>query len=94
MEFFHQGDLEKQLNLPVSMLCDRDTTSIPKSQPGFISFVTPFFQSLQMIMPNLQEVLDNFKQNSKTWNKYEETEEDKKCYVKAEGEQEESKKSS
>ena len=30
-EFFHQGDLEKHQNLPVSFLCDRETTSIAKS---------------------------------------------------------------
>lgn len=29
-EFFHQGDLEKRLNLPVSMFCDRTNTDIPK----------------------------------------------------------------
>lgn len=35
-EFFMQGDLEKEKNLPVSMLCDRTTTHVAKSQPGFI----------------------------------------------------------
>jgi hypothetical protein len=29
-EFYQQGDLEKQLHLPVSMYCDRDTTDIAK----------------------------------------------------------------
>ena len=29
-EFFYQGDLEKRLNLPVSMFCDRTNTDIPK----------------------------------------------------------------
>lgn len=31
-EFFHQGDRERELGLPVSPLCDRTTTNIPKSQ--------------------------------------------------------------
>ena len=35
-EFFHQGDVEKEKGLPVSFLCDRETTQIPKSQPGFL----------------------------------------------------------
>ena len=35
-EFFHQGDLEKEKGLPVSMYCDRNNTDIPKSQAGFI----------------------------------------------------------
>jgi cAMP-specific phosphodiesterase 4 len=30
-EFFTQGDLEKENNLPVSMLCDRCTTHVAKS---------------------------------------------------------------
>jgi calcium/calmodulin-dependent 3',5'-cyclic nucleotide phosphodiesterase len=33
-EFFQQGDREKQLSLPISPLCDRNTTSIPGSQLG------------------------------------------------------------
>ena len=33
-EFFQQGDREKQLSLPPSPLCDRNTTSIPESQLG------------------------------------------------------------
>lgn len=38
-EFFRQGDYERQLNLPVTVLCDRLTTSIPKIQVGFFKFV-------------------------------------------------------
>lgn len=33
-EFFRQGDYERQLNLPVTSLCDRHTTSVPKIQAG------------------------------------------------------------
>ena len=33
-EFFEQGDREKQLSLPPSPLCDRNTTNIPESQLG------------------------------------------------------------
>ena len=33
-EFFMQGDKEKELNLPCSPLCDRNTTAIPESQVG------------------------------------------------------------
>ncbi|XP_055534582.1 uncharacterized protein LOC129724022 isoform X2 [Wyeomyia smithii] len=38
-EFFRQGDYERQLNLPVTSLCDRHSTSVPKIQTGFFKFV-------------------------------------------------------
>ncbi|GLG93651.1 cAMP-specific 3',5'-cyclic phosphodiesterase [Gryllus bimaculatus] len=44
-EFFRQGDYERQLNLPVTSLCDRQTTSVPKIQAGFFRFVvSPLFE--------------------------------------------------
>ncbi|EDV26876.1 uncharacterized protein TRIADDRAFT_23032, partial [Trichoplax adhaerens] len=43
-EFFKQGELEHQLGLPYSPLCDKTTTKIPESQVGFINFiVNPLF---------------------------------------------------
>ncbi|XP_059620255.1 uncharacterized protein LOC132264168 [Phlebotomus argentipes] len=43
-EFFRQGDYERQLNLPVTSLCDRFSTTVPKIQVGFFKFVvTPLF---------------------------------------------------
>ena len=84
-EFFDQGDLEKQEGLPVSMLCDRETTNIAASQPGFIKFVTePLFQALYNVMPELQQCLDNLRSNSQKWQSYEETKEDKIYYLKKE----------
>ena len=52
-EFFNQGDLEKELNLPVSFLCDREKTDIANSQPGFMSFiVVPQFKAITEILPD------------------------------------------
>ena len=69
-EFWKQGDLEKDLNLPVSFLCDRDDINIPKSQVGFISgFVIPTYESLISIFPTLRFTLDNAKNNLKEWQK-------------------------
>ena len=69
-EFWKQGDLEKDLNLPVSFLCDRDDINIPKSQVGFISgFVIPTYESLITIFPTLRFTLDNAKNNLKEWQK-------------------------
>lgn len=38
-EFFAQGDLERQMNMPISMLMDKQTTNIAVSQINFINFV-------------------------------------------------------
>jgi len=54
-EFFAQGDIEKEENLPVSFLCDRETTNVAASQPGFANFVVlPLFKALVEIIPNVQ----------------------------------------
>ena len=63
-EFFKQGDLEKEKGLPVSLLCDRDTTDINKAMIGFINFVTkPSFEILINIVPECNAYLSNMKQN-------------------------------
>ncbi|XP_065088372.1 dual specificity calcium/calmodulin-dependent 3',5'-cyclic nucleotide phosphodiesterase 1A-like isoform X4 [Ochlerotatus camptorhynchus] len=38
-EFFRQGDLEQELGLPFSPLCDRNNTLVAESQIGFIEFI-------------------------------------------------------
>ncbi len=52
-EFFFQGDVEREYDLPVSPLCDKGTVNVPKNQVGFINF---------LCMP-LFEVWTNFLQN-------------------------------
>jgi cAMP-specific phosphodiesterase 4 len=39
VEFHSQGDLEKQMKIPISPLCDRDHFNLAKSQLGFVAFV-------------------------------------------------------
>ena len=34
-----KGDLEREMGLEISPLCDRKTISIPQSQIGFISYI-------------------------------------------------------
>ena len=69
-EFWRQGDLEKELNLPVSFLCDRADINIPKSQIGFISgFIIPTFESLVTIFPTLRYTIENANTNLKEWKK-------------------------
>ena len=65
-EFFRQGDYERQLNLPVTALCDRHTTSIPKIQVGFFKFmVLPLYEEWHRFLDDafsrslIQYLLDN-----------------------------------
>lgn len=63
-EFFDQGDKEKELGLPVSYLCDRNTVTIPDSQLGFIKFIVyPLFNSLSDVYPNIKMILSLIKSN-------------------------------
>jgi len=60
-EFFRQGDREKELGLPVSPLCDRDTVSRPESQKGFIEFIIkPTFEVLVEVLPLIGKRLSRF----------------------------------
>jgi len=72
-EFFMQGDLEKKKGLPVSFLCDRSTTNIPKSQIGFITnIVMPNFKMLGMLSSNCDIFVDNLLINIENWKKEDE----------------------
>lgn len=65
-EFFNQGDEERKLGLPISLLCDRNTTNIPKSQIGFINFaVKPSYDAIMQFIPEIQPYMDNIKSNLK-----------------------------
>lgn len=65
----------------MSFLCDRDTTAVAQSQPGFVNFiVAPLFSTLCDLMPNLTPLLESAKSNAAKWKDYEETEKDKAIY--------------
>lgn len=58
-EFFAQGDKERAMGLEISLLCDRKTTNVAKSQIGFISFVVqPYFEALTKLLPEMQFTVD------------------------------------
>ena len=69
-EFWNQGDKEKNMKLPVSFLCDRNDTNVPKSQVGFISgFILPTFEILVTMFPTLSYTTENAKINISEWQK-------------------------
>lgn len=63
-EFFRQGDKERQLEIPISFLCDRHTVSIEGSQIGFIDgIVLPFALPIIEIFPTLSFFTKNLSEN-------------------------------
>lgn len=67
-EFFHQGDEEKRLGLPVGMLNDRDKINRPGSQHGFINFlVAPLVVSTVKLFPGLHELYSQMARNMAQW---------------------------
>lgn len=69
-EFFRQGDYERRLNLPVTPLCDRHTTSIPKIQAGFFKHVvTPLYIEWHRFLGDGLSVslMEYLKMNQKKW---------------------------
>lgn len=80
-EFFQQGDQEKFENLQVSFLCDRETTNVAQSQPGFLNFIViPLFKALAEAIPAVQDCVDSAEMNVASWSTYDESEEERKCY--------------
>lgn len=69
-EFWQQGDTEKNLGVPVSFLCDRNTAEVPKSQIGFIrGIVLPTFEVLIELLPTLDYLRDEIENNLNEWGK-------------------------
>ena len=65
-EFFRQGDLEKKLGIPISMMCDRLTTNVNQAMIGFISFVVmPTIDILYNFLPEIPEYSKNIQENLK-----------------------------
>ena len=67
-EYFLQGDIEREMNLDISPMCDRFHTNIPESQVYFInSFVLPMFKSLEKIAPRIRNCIESTLQNISRW---------------------------
>ncbi|KAH1003670.1 hypothetical protein HUJ04_003551 [Dendroctonus ponderosae] len=73
-EFFRQGEFERELGLPVTSICDQQTTSVAKIQVGFFRFVVmPLFSEWHRFMrsalsTHMMEMLDS---NRRRWEEQE-----------------------
>ncbi|GFR48408.1 hypothetical protein Agub_g10302 [Astrephomene gubernaculifera] len=67
-EFFRQGDMERQLGLPISPLFDRSKQGVSKSQVGFFDFVAlPLVFALSKAFPGAQSLMRCFWSNYNHW---------------------------
>jgi len=67
-EFSLQGDKERSQGLPVSPMCDRNTTILCNMQMGFIEFaVNPLLSTFVKVFPSLYEVAFNIRDNFCSW---------------------------
>jgi len=67
-EFFEQGDKERIRGLPVSPLCDRETSMIEDGQKGFIKFVVmPIFEPWAKLVPEAQIAISHLESNLAFW---------------------------
>ncbi|XP_066905284.1 uncharacterized protein [Halyomorpha halys] len=69
-EFFRQGDYERQLNLPVTAICDRQSISVPKIQAGFFKYVVaPLFEEWHRFLdtPLSKSMMKYLRENQARW---------------------------
>jgi hypothetical protein len=68
LEFFHQGDLEKALGLPVTFLMDRAKPGLSETQAGFFQFVVdPLFAALEVAFPGAKPMGEGVAANKAMW---------------------------
>jgi hypothetical protein len=68
IEFFQQGDKERELGIPISFLMDRATTNVAKAQDGFIKgLIKPAFVMLEKMLPGMALNLKYMDENVDKW---------------------------
>ncbi|CAH1179104.1 unnamed protein product [Phaedon cochleariae] len=73
-EFFRQGEFERQLNLPVTSICDRQSTSVARIQVGFFKIVvTPLFTEWHRFMHSRlsTRMMRTLEENQRRWRELE-----------------------
>ncbi|XP_074060903.1 3',5'-cyclic-AMP phosphodiesterase 4C isoform X3 [Macrotis lagotis] len=65
VEFFQQGDREREKGIEISPMCDKHTASVEKSQVGFIDYIAhPLWETwADLVHPDAQEILDTLEDN-------------------------------
>ncbi|KAM9790129.1 3',5'-cyclic-AMP phosphodiesterase 4C isoform 4-T5 [Syngnathus typhle] len=65
VEFFTQGDRERDKGMEISPMCDKHNASIEKTQVGFIDYIVhPLWETwADLVHPDAQEILDTLEDN-------------------------------
>ncbi|XP_030073668.1 3',5'-cyclic-AMP phosphodiesterase 4C isoform X2 [Microcaecilia unicolor] len=65
VEFFQQGDREREKGMEISPMCDKHNASVEKSQVGFIDYIVhPLWEAwADLVHPDAQEILDTLEDN-------------------------------
>ncbi|XP_037837875.1 cAMP-specific 3',5'-cyclic phosphodiesterase 4C-like isoform X3 [Kryptolebias marmoratus] len=65
VEFFTQGDRERDRGMEISPMCDKQNASIEKNQVGFIDYIVhPLWETwADLVHPDAQEILDMLEDN-------------------------------
>uniref|UniRef100_A0A3Q1K4B2 Phosphodiesterase n=1 Tax=Anabas testudineus TaxID=64144 RepID=A0A3Q1K4B2_ANATE len=65
VEFFTQGDRERDRGMEISPMCDKHNASIEKNQVGFIDYIVhPLWETwADLVHPDAQEILDTLEDN-------------------------------
>lgn len=65
VEFFSQGDRERDKGIDVSPMCDKHTASMENTQVGFIDYIIhPLWETwADLVHPDAQDILDTLEDN-------------------------------
>ncbi|XP_045079463.1 cAMP-specific 3',5'-cyclic phosphodiesterase 4D isoform X2 [Coregonus clupeaformis] len=65
VEFFTQGDRERDKGIEISPMCDKHNASVEKTQVGFIDYIVhPLWETwADLVHPDAQDILDNLEDN-------------------------------
>ncbi|XP_027883374.1 cAMP-specific 3',5'-cyclic phosphodiesterase 4C isoform X3 [Xiphophorus couchianus] len=65
VEFFTQGDRERDKGMEISPMCDKHNASMEKSQVGFIDYIVhPLWETwADLVHPDAQDILDTLEDN-------------------------------
>jgi cAMP-specific phosphodiesterase 4 len=69
-EFWNQGDEERKRGMEISPMCDRNNTTVERSQVGFIDYIVhPLWETwADLVHPDCQDILDTLEENRDWYN--------------------------